>query len=124
METTNTISKREVWRAYIDDWRASGLSQREWCRKNNQSVKKFGYWVRKFRREEASYQVLEERKENSSRNECYEISFPKEALTKDMPPDEQTRPGLAIQFKDYRLYINNGISENTLRIVMEVLADA
>ena len=120
MENTTT-SRSAIWRARYDEWKASGLRQREWCHRNDYNEKTFGYWARKFRKEETG-----EGTGHSSPNECYEFTFPMGSGRTDRQGTlaGSMKPELAIQVKDYLLYINPGVSQGTLRTVMEVLADA
>ena len=41
----------EHWRQHIEAWKASGQSQSEFCRANELSYHRFGYWQRKLRPE-------------------------------------------------------------------------
>ena len=41
--------RMENWSALIQECRASGLSNREFCRQNGSSEKSFYYWLRKLR---------------------------------------------------------------------------
>lgn len=40
--------KPSYWQKQVSAWRASGLSQAQFCRDNNLKVRDFGYWKRKF----------------------------------------------------------------------------
>lgn len=42
--------KRRYWESHIEKWRASGVSQVEYCRLNNVSIKSFRYWKRRVGR--------------------------------------------------------------------------
>ena len=48
MGNTNTIKgrekKRRIWQAQVKAWLQSGLSQREYCRRNHLSSSQFTYW--------------------------------------------------------------------------------
>ncbi len=41
--------KEIFWQEHIAGWRASGLSQRVYCRNNHLAVATFGYWRRKLK---------------------------------------------------------------------------
>ncbi len=43
--------KRKLWQAHIKAWSESGMTQAEYCRQNGLSIKSFGYWKRKHKRE-------------------------------------------------------------------------
>lgn len=47
MESTEELDKKQYWRKHVASWRESNLSQVEYCRLNDLSIKNFGYWKRK-----------------------------------------------------------------------------
>lgn len=47
-ETNDELSR--FWRSHIDLWATSGLTQTEYCRRNEISRDRFTYWKRKFKR--------------------------------------------------------------------------
>jgi hypothetical protein len=46
-ETPDAIDKTEHWRAHVEAWRASGLSQRAYCAQHHLSPHRLSYWSRK-----------------------------------------------------------------------------
>ena len=42
---------KKCWQHHIEKWKASGLSQAEYCRKNNLRSRGFGYWKRKLEKQ-------------------------------------------------------------------------
>lgn len=46
-ELTRKLDKEHYWQKHVASWRASNLSQVEYCRLNNLPVKNFGYWKRR-----------------------------------------------------------------------------
>ena len=43
--------KTKRWQHHIEKWKASGLSQAEYCRKNDLRSRGFGYWKRKLEKQ-------------------------------------------------------------------------
>jgi hypothetical protein len=43
--------KTDFWREHVAKWRASDLSQAEYCRQAGVSIKSMGYWKRRFERD-------------------------------------------------------------------------
>ena len=41
-------SLNTLWQVQLEDWKASGLSQSAWCKKNGISPKRFWYWKKKL----------------------------------------------------------------------------
>lgn len=48
--TSEKIANARRWNNHLKLWQSSGLTQAEYCRRNNISEKSFGYWLRKDRR--------------------------------------------------------------------------
>ena len=48
-ESPNT--REQYWRAQVDAWQVSGQSQQAFCKANELNYPRFGYWLRKFRRQ-------------------------------------------------------------------------
>jgi len=42
---------QKCWQHHIEKWKASGLSQAEYCRKNDLRSRAFGYWKRKLEKQ-------------------------------------------------------------------------
>lgn len=43
------LTKEQIWTTRIEDYHASGLSGREWCRQNHVSFSALRYWVESLR---------------------------------------------------------------------------
>jgi hypothetical protein len=48
-ETNEKLSR--YWKSNIERWATSGLTQTEYCRRNDLSKARFTYWKRKFKRQ-------------------------------------------------------------------------
>lgn len=40
---------RQLWSSRVETFKASGLTQAQFCKNNGYKVKQFNYWLRKFR---------------------------------------------------------------------------
>lgn len=47
MDSTEVLSKSDMWEQRIRDYHLSGLACKEWCEQNQVSVSTIGYWIRK-----------------------------------------------------------------------------
>ena len=47
------------WRAHIDQWSVSGLTQTEYCRQNEISRDRFTYWKIKFQKQAQSKEIIQ-----------------------------------------------------------------
>lgn len=55
----NETDKGEQWRARIEAWRASGLSQKAWCIKEGVTYSSFGYWRKRLRAHDSKASAFE-----------------------------------------------------------------
>jgi hypothetical protein len=54
------ISQRHIfWQTHVNQWANSGLSQAEYCRKNNLKLKSFTYFKSKFKKKNLSVQLVQ-----------------------------------------------------------------
>ena len=45
------VPKRELWEQRIENWKASGLSQKAWCQREQLPLSSLGYWRKRLRSE-------------------------------------------------------------------------
>ncbi|HHJ19689.1 MAG TPA: hypothetical protein ENJ84_07670 [Gammaproteobacteria bacterium] len=45
-----TDSRKQFWQEQIKAWKASGKSQKAFCKANDLNYPRFGYWLRKLRK--------------------------------------------------------------------------
>ena len=56
-ETTEKLSR--YWQFHIERWAATGLTQTEYCKRNELSRDRFTYWKRKFKRQNLSVEFVQ-----------------------------------------------------------------
>jgi len=91
--------RRRSWEHHLEQWRASGLSQAEYCRKHGLSIKSFGYHKRTIG--ESALCLVE-----------VPLAAPVYTLPKPL--------SLAVGSR-YSIQIEAGFDANTLRQLLEVL---
>lgn len=47
------MTKTQHWQNIIDQWHASGLTQRQFCAEHNIKISSFGYWSKKLRQSQS-----------------------------------------------------------------------
>lgn len=47
-----SLSKEELWRLRINDYRSSGLAAREWCHQNQFSLSTLRYWIHRLNKKQ------------------------------------------------------------------------
>ena len=95
--------KEKQGREHVAAWRASGLSQREYCEQHNCSRSTLGYW---------SWKVNAEHK----RSEFVEVCGPRERST------DPSSAMVEIQIGErYHVRITEGFSSDALRRLLDVI---
>lgn len=97
-DTSKDLAK--FWQSHIDQWSTSGLTQTEYCRRNDLSRDRFTYWKMKFKRENLPVEFVQIQTES--------MAFNQTGLKLNIGP------GLQIEIPD-------GFSRNTLENVLKTL---
>lgn len=137
--------KIDLWKKLIADADSSVLSEREWCERNNRTLKQLNYW--RHRLEEFSagktpapdneYIGTEQVSPCKEKGKFVEMSIADD-LTEDHYAPEPVKPSLPrpvsrcidfqseirIETSSFSIYVQNGVREETLRMVLKVAANA
>ena len=54
MDKASWIERRKYWTDQVQRWKESGLTQREYCKRENLSIERLGAWKRRLDRENQS----------------------------------------------------------------------
>ncbi len=100
--------KARYWGAHIEQWRESGLSQAEYCRRMDLSKSSFGYWRRRF---------AEAEQHTGQATEV--VLVPMEARAE---PEQETPLQLYVG-EACRIELTAGFRRQTLRDVLAALVD-
>ena len=137
--------KIDLWRRLIADADSSGLSGSEWCRKNDKTLKQLNYW--RHRLEELSAvsatgldnddigtepvtpckeaEKFVELSIAGDLTEDYHTPEPvKQSLTRPASRCIEPQPEIRIETSSFSIYVQNGVREETLRMVLKVAANA
>ena len=129
-------SNAEYWRRIIDDAESSPLSVREWCKQKGIKPRKFYYW--RNRLQELSQVSEAEDVCTSSNSSFVELSIEGEPLSepqseplhdlvasrKNFLPSSAIEPEIRIETPSFKVFVKNGVKEQTLRMVLKVIGDA
>ena len=102
--------KRRFWQAHIQAWGKSGLSQKEYCRRQSLNDHQFGYWKRKFA---------------SKNDQCGKsrfVSVPV-ATTPSFFHDGQSDSGLEVHVGDVIIRLSNSFNPVTLSRAVSALGN-
>ena len=50
-----SLSKQELWKLRINDYRSSGLTALEWCSQNSLALSTLRYWIYRLNKKQNSY---------------------------------------------------------------------
>lgn len=95
--------RRQYWGGHIQQWRGSGLTQKEYCRREGISLERFGAWKRRMEREEHSGAL---------------VAVPPRIVSAALSADSSLR--LVVEER-YRVEIPDAFSSDTLEKVLRVL---
>lgn len=54
----NTAESHKYWSKKVAEFKRSGKTKEEWCKKKNITIKQFNYWLRQFSEEKTETQWL------------------------------------------------------------------
>jgi hypothetical protein len=100
------------WKQRVEEYRQSGLSIRDWCRKNELKETTFKYWIYKFNNSE----------QNSSgiNNDFAEVLLPPSNISNEVI-NESSAAMLTLSYGSYSIGIADGFNPVTLAELMKVL---
>ena len=116
MINSSQMENHQLWLARITDLAESGLSQREWCVRNNQSVSTLRYWIRRLRDKEPEGQQPQWLKVNvPSKRGAFELDIP-------MDPSNKA-DALRVSCKGFTVEVPEGCNRNQVRELFELLQE-
>ena len=94
--------KRRYWRKHIKAWKASGLTQAQYCRKFHLKVHCLLYWRKKFSGQD---------------------NLPASIVELKLPECAQSIPpsGLTLAVRSYRIEVGTGFDPSTLKLLIHTL---
>jgi len=105
-----TLAEREkYWRKQVENWQASGISMRAWCKAHDISEKNLSRWKRKLTVETGGAQEIQKAPDGWCEVET--------KRTKQAIPS-----GIKLEINDQiRIELNRGFDHNLMREVIEAL---
>ena len=104
METNESMTKRELWRVRIDQYRSSGMTAKDWCISKDLSVSSLRYWITKFNKSE---QFPEQEAESS------DILFARLPSEEEIMEKEMFPP-IRVSFCGIKIDIHPGCSKSMM----------
>ena len=106
MGKTDRNERRKYWTGQVRQWRESGLTQREYCKREGTSIERFGAWKRRLDRE------------NQSETRGL-VAIPSKVVSSAFTAGPAL--GLVVDER-YRVEIPDAFSPSTLEAVLQVLS--
>jgi len=103
MSNSSNRSKVDLWDHQIENWKASGLSQKKWCEENTVSLSSLKYWLAKRGVQKAADPQFTEIVDQFG-NHC--------------------QSGLQLRIGSATIELATNFDEGTLRRLVKVLGDA
>ena len=103
---------REAWRAHIDDWGRSGMSQREYCARRGLSLSTFTLWRRRLR-------ITSDKPSGRSTLADLVDIVPVPCSVAATP--EESVLAVSVCGGRYRVEVGGLVSADALRVVLDVL---
>lgn len=103
----DSIQKKDLWQAHIEECAKSGLSQVEYCTTQKIPVSTFGYWKRKLK----------------GGSNCKPVFYPLSLSPCHSSSHEEKESGLTLHVKNKRfsIKIEKGFSASTLSQLVSTL---
>lgn len=103
-ERTNHTVKGEYWQRHINEWKASGLSQKQFCQSRSLGLSTFCYWKSRLNNP------------GPTTPKFYPLTIP-------APPSNLNDAGLVLLIgsKKFQIHIKKGFSHTTLKKLIVTL---
>ena len=106
MEKSERIERRKYWTGQVQQWRESGLTQREFCKREGISIERLGAWKRRL--------------DHENRSESSIVAVPPKIVSSAL---FTSRPALGLLVDErYRVEIPDAFSPSTLEAILQVLS--
>lgn len=129
------------WEKLFEDYRASGLSQRQWCEQHNLKLRAFQYWQHLLREEALTKAEQSSNKstmvpvaaESPHQDQFVEITpqidrvpikVPDKPVAETINDIPQPAPEIKIEFGNYKVFVKSCDSEDILKMVLRSLKNA
>ena len=114
------VSKREFWFRHIEAWRKGRMGQSEYARTHDLSIKSFGYYRRRYFREQ---QQAAPQPANTS---LLPVTVIPEPVTEDTPDESAiTTPGITLTSPGgFRIELSTGFNQKALKQILKMLEGA
>jgi transposase len=111
------MANAEAWSKRVADWRASGLTAKEFCAKHGLALSGLRYWTYRLRAAEKASEA------NSVKLVPITVVSPDAEPASSTTRAEHLKPALTLELGAARISIPAGFDRGTLRAVLDVLGE-
>ena len=105
----------EAWSKRVAEWRASGLTAKEFCAKHDLRLSGLRYWTYRLR--------AAEKAPEASRVRLVPVTVRAEDEPPPIPHVEPGNPALTVELGAARVVVPAGVDRATLKMVLDVLGE-
>jgi hypothetical protein len=111
------MANEEAWSKRVEEWRASGLTAKEFCAKHDLRLSALRYWTYRRRATEKASEAKPVK--------LVPVAVKPRADAVSAAPSEAecSKPALTLELGGGRIAVPTGFDRATLRAVLEVLSD-
>lgn len=122
------------WKKILTEANSSGMSKRAWCKANGINERKLYYWQHRiWQTESTGHHLSAEHNQHNlpvrasgslPDNGFVEVDLQSIGDAADCPSSRQAGTGLVLQYSDCRIFVPEGVSEETLCTVLRAVQNA
>ena len=105
----------EAWSKRVADWRASGLTAKEFCAKHDLQLSGLRYWTYRLR--------AAEKASETSAVKLVPVTVKPEEVSPSMPAAERREPVITVEIGAARIVVPTSVDRATLKLVLELLSE-
>jgi hypothetical protein len=106
------MADAEAWSKRVAEWRASGLTAKEYCAKHDLRLSVLRYWTYRLRAAQAS---------DAEAVKLVPVTVKPEDASPPAPATERLKPVLTVELGAARIVVPTGVDRATLKVVLDVL---
>src|SRR5207302_6001696 len=109
------MADAEAWSKRVAEWRASGLTAKEFCAKHDLRLSALRNWTYRLR--------AAEKASEASAVRLVRVTVKTEDAPPPMPHIEPAKPSLTVELGPARIVVPAGVDGATLKIVLDTLGE-
>jgi hypothetical protein len=109
------MADAEAWSKRVADWRASGLTAKEFCAKHDLQLSGLRYWTYRLR--------AAEKASETSAVKLVPVTVRPEDAAPSTPSTERSESVITVEIGAARIVVPTGVDGETLKVVLKLLSE-